>query len=161
MILKPNINSHRRFSNKFIVLFLFIILIVFLGIYHTIESVKNSPIASTDKNVYQVGESITLKIKNRLPEGIKLDNCNSFEIEIKNVDGSWKDISDGLICKQDKIVSIFSNREAFFSFVSIKPGTVRIHVNYKLHRSSGKINIGDTYTPVYQFVLYSNEFKIN
>ena len=157
MNLKSNLNK----KPNLIGIVLFIVFIIVLGIYHLIISVKTPPLAFTDKNVYQFGENIVLKVENRLPEGIELDNCDSFEVETKNINGNWENISDGLICEQEEAVGIFSDRAASFDFISIKPGTFRIHINYKLIGLSNKINEGDTYTPVYQSVLYSNEFKVN
>ena len=161
LVNKSNINLRKGFNNRFIVLIVFTILIIFLGIYHTIESVKNPPLASTDKNVYQVEESITLKIENGLPERIRIDNCDSFEVETKTIDGSWENISNSLICKQEEVIIISSDKEAFFNFISIKPGTFRIHVNYKVLQYPCKFGAGESYTPVYRSVLHSNDFKVN
>ena len=156
-----NLKSKLNKKPNLIGIVLFSIFIIVLGIYHLIISIENPPLAFTDKNVYQLGENIVLKVENRLPEGIKLGNCDLFEVEIKNINGNWENVSDALTCERKEAVGIFSNRVAYFNFISIKPGTFRIHIKYKLIRLSGKINIGDTYTPVHQAVLYSNEFKIN
>lgn len=156
-----NLKSKLNKKPNLIGIVLFSIFIIVLGIYHLIISIENPPLAFTDKNVYQLGESIVLKVENKLPEAIQLDNCDSFEVEIKNINGDWENISNVLTCEQKEAVGIFSNRVASFDFVSIKPGTFRIHIKYKLINLSSKINLGDTYTPVHQVALYSNEFKIN
>lgn len=154
MTLKPNVNLRKRF----IVLFLFIILIVFLGIYHTIESFKNPPIAKTDKIEYNVSEIISLEIENKLPQQIIMRGCGVFVIQEEKENGDWTDDSDGLICNRDETIRISSKRKTTVNFTSKRSGEYRIFVDYKMYRREAERSDNDrlSYLPK----LYSNEFSV-
>ena len=157
MILKSNVNLRRRFNNKFIVLFIFIILIVFLCIYHTIESVKNHPIAKTNKMEYNINEKILLEIENKLPQQIIMRGCEVFIIQEKK-DGDWIDDSDGLVCNRDEIIRVFRKKKKSVDFISKRSGKYRIFIDYKMYRREAERF--DSNRPSYLPKLYSNEFNV-
>lgn len=148
----------KDFRNKFIVLFLFIILIVFLGIYHTIESVKNLPIAKTNKMEYNVNEKILLEIKNGLPQQIIMRGCEVFIVQEKKENGGWIDNPDGVICNRDETIRIFAKRKSVVDFVPKKPGRYRMFIDYKMYRKESQRF--DVDRPSHLPKLYSNEFSV-
>ena len=154
MILKPNISLRKRF----IILFLFIILIMFLGIYHTIESVKNPPIAKTNKTEYNVNEKILLEIENKLPQQIIMRGCEVFIVQGKKENGDWMDNSDGVICNRDEIIRVFSKKKNSVDFIPKKPGKYRIFIDYKMYRKEAQRF--DVDRPSHLPKLYSNEFSV-
>lgn len=158
MIFKPNINLRERFSSKFIVLFLFIILIVLLGINHTIEELKNPPAAKTDKMEYNVNEKILLEIENKLPQQIVMRGCQSFIVQEKKENGSWENDSGSLVCNRDETISIFRKRKNVVDFTPKYPGQYRILINYKMYYREREGSDRDK--PTYLPKLYSNEFSV-
>ena len=158
MTLSPNINLHKRSSGKFIMLLLFIILIVFLGIYHTIESMKNPPIAETNKMEYNVNEKILLEIENKLPQQIIMRGCGVFVVQEKKGNGDWMDNSDGLVCNHDEMIRVFSKKKNSVDFISKRSGKYRIFVDYKMYRKEAERL--DIDRPAYLPKLYSNEFSV-
>jgi len=151
--MKADANSHK----KFIIIFT-IILFVFLGIYHTIESINNPPRAKTDKTEYSIYEKILLEIENNLPQQIIMRGCKVFIIQKQNENGEWKESSDGLVCNRDEIIRVFSKKTKSVDFISKKPGKYRIFIDYKMYRREAEKSDNDR--PSYLPRLYSNEFSI-
>ena len=150
MILKSN--------NKFIVLLLFIILMMVLATYHTIESVKNPPIAKTNKTEYNVNEKILLEIENKLPQQIIIRGCEMFVVQEKKENGDWINNSDGVTCSSDETIRIFAKRKSVIDFITKKPGKYRIFIDYKMYRKEAQRL--DVDRPSHLPKLYSNEFSV-
>ncbi len=158
MIFKPNVNSHRRFSNRFVILLSFITLIMILAIYHTIESAKNPPIAKTNKTEYGISEKISLEIENKLPQSIAIMGCKAFIVQQKQ-NGTWVNSSNGLFCNRDEEFGIYTNRKSKIDFTLKYSGEYRIFIDYKMI-ASGRYNNSINKKPSYLPKLYSNEFSV-
>ncbi len=158
MILKSDVNLRKKFNGRFIILFLFIILIMFLGIYHTIESVKNPPIAKTNKTEYNVSEKILLEIENKLPQQIVMRGCEVFIVQEKKENEDWINGPDGVICGSDETIRIFAKRKSVVDFIPKKPGKYRIFIDYKMYRK--ELQRFDIDRPSHLPKLYSNEFSV-
>lgn len=154
MIFKDKIYLYK----KFILVVLFIVLILFLGLYHMTESIKNPPIAKTDKTEYNVNEKILLKIDNRLPQQIVMRGCEVFIIQEQKENGDWINSFGKVVCSRDEIIRVFSKRSKIVDFIPKKIGKYRIFVAYKMYRREDQK--GDNDKPSYLPKLYSNDFNV-
>jgi len=154
MIFKNKIYLYK----KFIPIVLFIVLILFLGLYHMTESIKNPPIAKTDKTEYNVNEKILLEIDNQLPQQIVMRGCEVFIIQEQKENGDWINSFGKVVCSSDEIIRVFSKKSKIVDFIPKKIGKYRIFVAYKMYRIEDQK--GDNDKPSYLPKLYSNDFNV-
>lgn len=93
-----------KVKKNLIILIGFILLIIAIGMIFSLEknkSEKNSLVAITHRNEYQMEEKIIVNIENKFKKRVCFSSCAPYTLE--NKENNWKDYFDPSYCTESNI----------------------------------------------------------